>query len=141
VEKPSIVENLEWSILLFRLFNLQNSGIPRNSGKILTDGGVHYNEVLLCYIFHGCLPVICTAKISWNIYTTVTQPSPISGNHLFICLFELMPSWRKESGCFASCQGLALTVTPSSTALTKKYISLLHKPCWNRVTLSQDYMP
>ena len=45
MENPSIVENLEWSVLLFKIFNLQNSGIPCNSGKIPTDGGVHYYEV------------------------------------------------------------------------------------------------
>ena len=47
MENPSIVENLEWSIWLLRVFNLQNSGIPGNSGKILTDGGVHYYNILL----------------------------------------------------------------------------------------------
>ena len=39
---------IEWPpILHFRVFNLQNNGIPRNSGKILTDGGVHYYKALL----------------------------------------------------------------------------------------------
>ena len=42
VETSCILENLELSISLFRVFNTRYSGIPCNSGKILTDGGVHY---------------------------------------------------------------------------------------------------
>ena len=49
VENPSIVENNEWSFLFFRVFDLQNSGIPRNSGKILIDERIHYYEVLLYF--------------------------------------------------------------------------------------------
>ena len=44
-----IVENLEGPNSLFKVFDWQNRGKPRNSGKILADGGVHYCEVLLQY--------------------------------------------------------------------------------------------
>ena len=49
LENPSIVESLELSIFLLRVFDLQNSGIPRNSGKILIDERIHYYEVLLYF--------------------------------------------------------------------------------------------
>ena len=45
---PLYLDNLESSISFSRVFNLQNNnGIPHNSEKILTDGGVHYYKVLL----------------------------------------------------------------------------------------------
>jgi len=57
VENPSIVESLEWSISLLRILNPLYSGILCNSGKNLTDEGVHYYKVLLC-IISCCLNII-----------------------------------------------------------------------------------
>ena len=47
MESLQIVENLEWPTLLFKMFDHQNSGKPRNSGKHMAEKGVYYCEVLL----------------------------------------------------------------------------------------------
>ena len=63
-ENPSIVESLEWSISLIRILNLLYSGILCNSGKNLTDGGVHYYKVLL-YIISCCLNITISYDKTW----------------------------------------------------------------------------
>ena len=67
VENPFMLENLEWSISLLRVFNLQNSGIPRNSEKILTGGGVYYYVVLLYFLvrYKGFIQI--PIEGSWKI--------------------------------------------------------------------------